>query len=469
MLTLFFTLCVQVQDSTLSEKQAGQYLDIGTIYGLEIKVGLPQQYQIADSKSQLEINATDFADVFMCVSSTLMEPETAVCELQITAKGKYDLSPGLKYVLIYSKVADKIVTFSVNIKMSQLVHQEQTKITLLKDIITYANAQVNLQSLNDYKQIVVQSTISGLPPAEECKITYSVDNIAYELTNLSSFVSFTLLLQNLQGIQNFKIQVQSMCSIEIVMIYSLIYDLDHEVTARTSATAGTYFVKMDEPNTLQESVFDSVSNSKIYACSIPILLRFLIADCFSEDKTSKTASMSIDADYYQSDYIYYSVKSSFEEEIKVNLTIGYKIDLQEKKTVQIDPKSQLYFYLVGSTYEQVYVEVSVAEGIQICVTDSYSIYYSIVQSTCSLSITKSGKYNLNSEQKYLGVTSLASSPTMISVMYATEQIKQSQTWIIWVAVTVVIGAICLALIAFFSIKNKKHSKAENELLTDNIK
>ncbi|CAL6029858.1 Hypothetical_protein [Hexamita inflata] len=149
MLTLFFTLYVQVQNRTLSEKQTASYLDIGTIYGLEIKVGLPQQYQIADSKSQLEINATDFSDVFMCISSTLMEPETAVCELQITAKGKYDLSPGLKYVLLYSTVANKIVIFSANIKVSQLVHQEQTKITLLKDIITFANAQVNLQSLND--------------------------------------------------------------------------------------------------------------------------------------------------------------------------------------------------------------------------------------------------------------------------------------------------------------------------------
>ncbi|CAL5999310.1 Hypothetical_protein [Hexamita inflata] len=187
MLTLFFTLCVQVQNSTLSEKQTASYLDIGTIYGLEIKVGLPQQYQIAASKSQLEINATDFADVFMCISSTLMEPETAVCELQITAKGKYDLSPGLKFVLLYSKVANKLVIFSVNIKVSQLVHQEQTKITLLKDIITFANAQVNLQSLNDYKQIVVQSTISGLPPAEECKITYFVNNMVQtELTNQPS-------------------------------------------------------------------------------------------------------------------------------------------------------------------------------------------------------------------------------------------------------------------------------------------
>ncbi|CAL5999350.1 Hypothetical_protein [Hexamita inflata] len=465
MFSLFFTLCVQVQNSTLSEKQTASYLDIGTIYALEIKVGLPQQYQIADSKSQLEINATDFSDVFMCISSTLMEPETAVCELQITAKGKYDLSPGLKYVLLYSTVANKIVIFSANIKVSQLVHQEQTKITLLKDIITFANAQVNLQSLNDFKQIVVQSTISGLPPAEECKIIYSVDNIAYELTNLSSFVSFTFLLQNVQGIQNFKIQVQSTCSIEIVMIYSLIYELDHEVTATTSATTGTYFVKKNEPNASQKSVFDSMSNSEIYACSIPILLRFMVADCFSVKKTSKTASMSIDADYYQSVYIYYSVKSNFEEEIKVNLNTVYKMDLQEKKNAQIEPKSQLYFYFVGSTYEQLQVEVSVGEGIQICVAESYSI----LKSVCSLSITKSGKYNLDSEQKYLSITSQASAPTMISVMYVDKEIKQSQTWIIWVVVTVVIGVICLAIIAFFSIKNKKRSKAENELLTDNMK
>ncbi|CAL6029864.1 Hypothetical_protein [Hexamita inflata] len=459
MFSLFFTLCVQVQNSTLSEKQTGQYLDIGTIYALEIKVGLPQQYQIAASISQLQVNATDFADVFMCVSSTLMEPETAVCELQITAKGKYDLSPGLKYVLLYSTVANKIVIFSANIKVSQLVHQEQTKITLLKDIITFANAQVNLQSLNDYKQIVVQSTISGLPPAEQCKITYSINNAAYELTNLSSFVSFTFLLQNVQGIQNFKIQVQSTCSIEIVMIYSLIYELDHEVTAATSATTGTYFVKKNEANTSQISIFESTFNSKIYACSIPILLNFMVADCSSVTKNSKIAQMNIDSQNNKNDYVYYSVLSNYQDQIKVNSNTVYKIDLQEKKNAQIEPSQQLHYQFVGSTNSQLQVEVSIGEGVQICVSEAFNTNYQ----QCSLKITTSGTYNLNSEQKYLIFHSSASIPYVISVMYVLEQVKQSQPWVIWVVILAVVAVVGAGIFTYIYIMNKKYTKLERQL------
>ncbi|CAL6099306.1 Hypothetical_protein [Hexamita inflata] len=47
-----------------------QYLDIGTIYGLNIIAGQPQQYQIIDSQQLLQINATDFDNVFMCISSS---------------------------------------------------------------------------------------------------------------------------------------------------------------------------------------------------------------------------------------------------------------------------------------------------------------------------------------------------------------------------------------------------------------
>ncbi|CAL5999324.1 Hypothetical_protein [Hexamita inflata] len=459
MFQLFFTLCVQVQNSTLSEKQAASYLDIGTIYGLEIKVGLPQQYQIAASKYQLQVNATDFADVFMCVSSTLMEPETAVCELQITAKGKYDLSPGLKFVLLYSTVANKIVIFSANIKVSQLVHQKQTKITLLKDIITFANAQVNLQSLNDYKQIVVQSTVSGLPPAEECKITYSVDNIAYELTNLSSFVSFTFLLQNVLGIQNFKVQVQSMCSIEIIMIYSLIYELDHEVTATTSATTGTYFVKKNEANTSQISIFESAFNSKIYACSIPILLNFMVADCSSVTKNSKTAQMNIDSQNYKNNYVYYSVSSNYQDSIKVESNTVYKMDLQEKKNTQIEPSQQLYYQFVGSTNSQLQVEVSVGEGVQICISEAFNTN----SQQCSLNITTSGTYNLNPEQKYLMVHSSASTPYVISVMFVFEQVKQSQPWVIWVVVLAVVAVVGAGIFTYIYIMNKKYTKLERQL------
>ncbi|CAL5972044.1 Hypothetical_protein [Hexamita inflata] len=465
MFSLLYTLCVQVQNSTLSEKQAGQYLDIGTKYVLEIKVGQPQQYQIAASKYQLQIDATDFADVFMCVSSTLMEPETAVCELQITAKGQYDLSPGLKFVLLYSKVADKIVSFAINIKVSQLVHQEQTKITLLKDIFTFANAQVNLQSLNDYKQIVVQSTVSGLPPAEECKITYSVDNIAYELTDLSSFVSFTFLLQNVQGIQNFKVQVQSTCGVEIVMIYSLIYDLDHEVTATTSATAGTYFVKKNEPNTSQITIFESKSNHKVYVCSIPILLTFIVADCVLVDKEAQTAQLNIDSEKFKSTFVYYTVKSDRQEQLSVNSNTVQKLNLQELKNAQIEPSSSLYYLFTGNTSDQLQVEVSVGEGVLMCVQEHFSTNYK----QCSLNITKSGTYNLNSEQKYLMVHSSASVPFMISVMFVVEIVKKSQSWIIWVVAVVVIAVISIALFTYLFVRNKKQSKIERELLTEDVK
>ncbi|CAL6029856.1 Hypothetical_protein [Hexamita inflata] len=189
-----------------------------------------------------------------------------------------------------------------------------------------------------YKQIVVQSTISGLPPAEQCKITYFVNNkVQIELTNLSSYVSFPFLLQNQLGIQNYQVQIHSTCSIEIIMIYSLIYELEHEVKATKRKTPGTYFVKKNEANTSQISIFESASDSNIAVCSIPILLRFTVSDCLFAVKQLQTAQVKtntqIDSEHFTSEFVYYSVKSSFEDEITVNSNTVFKIRIN----AQIQP------------------------------------------------------------------------------------------------------------------------------------
>ncbi|CAL6014850.1 Hypothetical_protein [Hexamita inflata] len=332
---------------------------------------------------------------------------------------------------------------------------------LLQNISTIANAQITVSS--DFKQIVIQAATTGVHlDNESCTISFSSPSAHTQLTNLSSFVSFPMMLQNVQGEQNVQVQIQSSCDVEIVMIYSVIYQLGQQVSATThKCPNGVYFVKDNEENSTQYSTFQSDSDAQIYVCSVPILLRFLVSDCKLFVKQSKKLQTDVSSENFKN-YIYYSFKSNLEEQLKVVSNTAYKMKLQSERSDYLEPESVLQYEFVGYNDYQLQVELKGSNNSVVCISDSYQTTDNL---TCNMNITKSGSYRLKAEQRYL--TAVSKEQTYFSVKYTVEEKqnqKSNQTWIILVVILSVISVIAIAISIVLFIKQKKHNNALNEHL-----
>ncbi|CAL5999030.1 Hypothetical_protein [Hexamita inflata] len=460
----FLCVCsVQSDNSSLVtyRRDDVNYIDVDMIYQLNVQASQSLLYQLRNVTQQLEVSITAIENVFMCISSTLITSETQDCELLISAKGTYDLQPKQKYMFIYTKDPVLLITFVFNPKVRQLVHQEQTKITLQQNISTIANAQITVSK--EFKQIVVQATTIGIHlDNESCVISFSSASAHVQLTNLSSFVSFPMMLQNVQGEQNLQVQIQSSCDVEIVLIYSVIYTLGQQVSATTHKSPnGVYFVKDNEENSTQYSTFQSDSDAEVYVCSVPILLRFLVSDCKLFVKQSKKLQTDVSSENFKN-YIYYSFKSNLEEQLKVVSNIAHKMKLQSERSDYLEPESVLQYEFVGYNDYQLQVELKGSNNSVVCISDSYQTANNL---TCNMNITKSGSYRLKAEQRYL--TAVSKEQTYFSVKYTVEEKqnqKSNQIWIILVVILSVTSVIAIAISIVLFIKQKKHNNALNEHL-----
>ncbi|CAL5977532.1 Hypothetical_protein [Hexamita inflata] len=324
-----------------------------------------------------------------------------------------------------------------------------------------------------YKQVIFQTTANGIAPTYPYNISFdsndSQNNKIYtNLTDLTSFISFPILLENQNGVQNMIVRVQSTCNVDILIVYSLIKELRHDISAVTrKQPEGVYLVTKNEPNTSLLSTFQSDSNALIFVCSVPILLRFFVADCVRVDKTQqKYVFVNASTYYIKSEYVYISIRSNDEKNMLITTDIVHNLEIRQKRTAQIESGSTLFYQFVGSSMH-FQVEVSIVDNVYFCVTEMYS---ALENASCSFTITKSGKYWLNAEQKHLLAVSQAQKPTMVSIEFQLQDVKEDNTYIIWIGVILVLTVISLIFIAAIQIiKRKKQSKAETETLTESAK
>ncbi|CAL6057880.1 Hypothetical_protein [Hexamita inflata] len=459
----FLCVCSVKSDNSSQvtyRRDSVNYIDVGMIYQLNVQAERSLLYQLRNVTQQLEVSISAVENVFMCISSTLVTSETQDCELLLSSKGTYDLQPKQKYVFIYTKELELHITFVFNPKVHQLVHQEQTKITLQQNISTIANAQITVSS--DFKQIVVQATTTGIHlDNESCVISFSSASAHVQLTNLSSFVSFPMMLQNVQREQNLQVQIQSSCDVQIVLIYSVIYTLGQQVSVTTRKYPnGVYFVKEIEENSTQYSIFQSDSNAEIYVCSVPILLRFVVSDCQRIVKQSQKIKTNVSSDNYKTSQIYYSFKTNAEEEMKVDSNTAYKMKLQSERSQYLDLQSVLLCEFVGYSDYLLQVEIKGSNNAIVCVIENTQ---NIENLTCSQLITKSGSYQFSRDQKFL--VAYSTEQTYISIKYTDVKEKQNQTWLIWVIVISVSSVVAISIVVVVKfIKHKKQKRAQNEHL-----
>ncbi|CAL6014884.1 Hypothetical_protein [Hexamita inflata] len=460
----FLCVCsVQSDNSSLVtyRRDSVNYIDVGMIYKLNVQADQALLYQLRNEIQQLEVSIPAIENVFMCISSTLVTSETEECDLLISCKGTYDLQPKLKYVFIYTKDPVLLITFVFNPKVHQLVDQKQAKIVLYENISTIANAQITVSK--EFKQIVVQAATTGVHlDNQSCTISFSSASAHVQLTNLSSFVSFPMMLQNVQGEQNLQVQIQSSCDVEIVMIYSVIYQLDQKVSVTTRKYPnGVYFVKNIEENSTLYSKFQSDSNAEVYVCSIPILLRFTVSDCKLYTKHSQQIQINVSSENFKN-IIYYSFESNFKEELKVVSNTAYKMKLQSERSDYLEPESVLQYEFVGYNDYQLQVELKGSNNTVVCISDSYQTTDNL---TCNMNITESGSYRLKAEQKYLAAVS--TEQTYISIKYIDVKEQQNQTWLIWVIVISVSSVIAISFVVVVQfIKHKKQKRVQNEHLIE---
>ncbi|CAL5985020.1 Hypothetical_protein [Hexamita inflata] len=270
--------------------------------------------------------------------------------------------------------------------------------------------------------------------------------------------------QNLNAEMIF-ISVMSTCDLQVQLIAAAVHQFDAQVNSLTKAQPqGTFFVHKHVPGATKQIQFDIDTQyaTDVWVGSAPKLLSVVCADCYVFHKLSRHLEFGIDVDRFNNswDYIYYSISQPLISDVLISANIAdvHKLDLNVKQQFKIENKNPLHFEL-SNDYLYQSLNVLKNENVTLCFTDKISF----TGTDCSVSIKKSGTYDITPEMIFSLLVYTDTDNGAVELQVSPKQEKQSKSWILWVVLGVIALVIVVVAFSFFFMRYKKQKRNYEEM------